>query len=85
MSSLSSMTSRRSIILAGAAGCGKTTVGKIIAQRLAAKIQVALEHGADDFAAPGSALIDNALPDLGLAPRIFAGIRMTAVDHQHRP
>src|SRR5689334_3512362 len=31
---LSSMTSRRSIILAGAAGCGKTTVGQILAKRL---------------------------------------------------
>ena len=51
-------------------------------QRLAAKMDVALKHRANDLPASGCALRNDAFPDVRLTGGVLAGIRMTAIDHQ---
>ena len=44
-------------------------------------MEIALEHGTDDFAASVFALLENAFPDERLAGGIFARVGMAAIDH----
>ena len=45
-------------------------------------MDMAFDHCADNLAASRCALLENAAPDIRLAERVFAGVRMAAIDHE---
>src|SRR6266545_79647 len=52
--------------------------------RLTALLQITLDHQADESGVPGSALVEDALPDFLLARVLFSRVGMAAVHHEYR-
>src|SRR6266545_3284399 len=67
-------------------GDGNTVAqpGWFSGNRLTALLQITLDHQADESGVPGSALVEDALPDFLLARVLFSRVGMAAVHHEYR-